>query len=662
MPERGVSHLGRSGDAAPHNSIPVQAPEQRPKGIVDAIREWALCAPELGARRRVRLSHDRGRNFPRKLERDLNASAPSVPAAVYVYEVDGTTRLLAADFDTARAVRAGASDPGALVRADGRDFAALITSCGGTGFDDISPNGGRHAYILWSAPIPFEEMRRVALALAKRYPTLDPKPMLGRTDGLIRPPGSVHKSGGYQMLACTAQHARHCLDHPNGPRVWAKLLDALAPELEALEAEQRDVDAAADHGGQWPDLRDEDGSPWLPRPNGPLPRLSPRLEHIAKTGQWDPARYGSPSEARQAVITGALACGWQRSHVTARIRSGDWPGLASFYARYGSDRVRVERLAADWAKAEKWLRGERSSRKDDTSRGSHTGGSRPVSIDRVFTVDLRGESPVSSAGEAAEFAHIRAWWSSVKAAQGRRWTGRRGITVALVLRALVAAAQMTHCSVIGWGCRSLALLAGMDEGTVADVLRELREEIDPFIDHVREAQGAHADWYRLRIPDSYAEAAAWRRWQPGRLGGVHPVFRELGGPAALIYEQLTSEPTRRGELPLLTGVSDTATSTALRTLAEHGMAERHPEGWVRGPADPTNVARQLDIPERIAEIQARYRRERTQWRMLLMLAEMGYSVLSDAYVHPVPLQDIADAGVPEWVPDEATGPPVSAYS
>ncbi|GAA3507790.1 hypothetical protein FHR32_007227 [Streptosporangium album] len=67
---------------------------------------------------------------------------------------------------------------------------------------------------------------------------------------------------------------------------------------------------------------DELGEQWLPRPGGPLPRLSPRLETIAITGAFNSRQYDSPSEARQAVISGAVACGWQLSDVTRRL-SGD---------------------------------------------------------------------------------------------------------------------------------------------------------------------------------------------------------------------------------------------------------------------------------------------------------------------------------------------------
>ncbi|MEU6799290.1 hypothetical protein ABZ907_47040 [Nonomuraea wenchangensis] len=80
--------------------------------------------------------------------------------------------------------------------------------------------------------------------------------------------------------------------------------------------------------------------------------------------------------------------------------------------------------------------------------------------------------------------------------------------------------------VIGFGVRELAMLAGLDHSTAAKGLKELREEPDPFFVLVAEHHGEWADYYELVVPDGYAEAAVWRRWQPGRLGGIHPVFRE----------------------------------------------------------------------------------------------------------------------------------------
>ncbi|GII05861.1 hypothetical protein [Planobispora takensis] len=664
-----------------------------------AAEQWALCAPALSARDRMRLSHDGGRNYPRRLERELTARLPAHPATVYLYH-HGMTSLLVADFDVSRAALTGAADPRAAVAADADDFARLIVSCGGSGFGDVSPNGGRHCYVPWSSRIYFGPMKLLALALARRYATFDPGPMVNITDGLIRPPGSRHRSGGHQLLTTPVEHVRRVLERRNGPEVWSRLLDALQPELESLDlgaaplhepAPSSGPDHGADPKASVPSRREPlavpaprtpsgsarpgtaphaegsarsdtasrvaPGSPgdrWLPRPGGPLPRLSPRLEEIARTGRFDPRQYDSPSEARQAVVSGAVACGWRPSDLTSRIHSGEWPGLAGFYARYGSSSGRERALHADWKKAVSWIAGREYGREVHT-RGRTHGGGRPSPPPPALGAPAGPEVPDA---QVEHLRSLRSWNSARCAAEHHRWTGARSLTLRRVLRAILRAAQQRRSTVVGFGVRNLALLCGLNESTVAKALRTLREEPEPFIELVQAHRGEHADTYRLVVPEGYAEAARWRRWQPGRLGGVHPVFRVLGGPAAFVHEQLTIDaPVATFEVQGLAGLSATAASAGLRALAEHGLAERRAGGWVRGPADPDEVARQLGVPELVQEIAARYRRERAEWRTFLSMMRSAGCGEEAADAHPIPLQQVADAGPPPWMEAEPHGPP-----
>jgi hypothetical protein len=178
---------------------------------------------------------------------------------------------------------------------------------------------------------------------------------------------------------------------------------------------------------------------------------------------------------------------------------------------------------------------------------------------------------------------------------------------------------MTGSMVIEWGTRSLGLHAGLDHSTVSRILVELREEEDPVLDLLADRRGWRGDLYLLRIPARYAEAATWRRWRPGRIG-VHPVFRKLGGPpAVLIYEQLTTAPAGVGELARLARLSPTAAGEVLATLAGEGAAVRGPGGWRRGPADLDQLADRLGVPALLASIVAQHRAERQQWRDRLVL-------------------------------------------
>ncbi|MER6830824.1 hypothetical protein ABT352_32860 [Streptosporangium sp. NPDC000563] len=637
---------------------------------------WALFAPRLGAGDRVRLSKTvaAGKHqYPGRDEVALTARLPAYVAAVYVYR-HGLTKVLFGDFDVKKAIVAGSVDPVALVGWESADFARLITKCGGHSFGDQAPGGGRHRYVPWAANIGFGDMRRVAQALARRYVTFDPAPMLNIREGLITPPGAWHRSGGFRALTDPVSHAQRVLDEPNGPDVWSRLLDALQPELEALEtallaeaspdaatvdvvleevaAGIRQKRAAPSDQAAW--AVDEDGVDWLPRPDGPLPRLSPLREQIAKTGEFDASVYGSPSEARQAVLSSAVSCGWRLADVAARMRAGDWPGLVGFYARYRDDRQRVQALQADWKKAVHWIAEREFGREIHTGGSTHRGGS-----GEGVRAEVR--PPTSGTDPISELRKSRRWYSAyVAAVRNQRWAGRKLITVRRVLLAMLKAAQLRHSMVVGFGVRELALLACLDYSTVAKTLKDLREEPDPFLDLVEEHHGDRPDVYHLIVPHTYAEAAAWRRLRPGRLGGIHQVFRELGGPAAFVYEQLGDVPIRTCDVPGLAVLSVTATNDALHILAEHDLARRTRWGWVRGSADPDKVAEHLGVPEVVAGIVKKYRRQRAEWRAFLAIVDAFGPTDTETEEDPIPLEDIMAAGPPPWMEDEPHGPPVAS--
>ena len=161
--------------------------------------------------------------------------------------------------------------------------------------------------------------------------------------------------------------------------------------------------------------------------------------------------------------------------------------------------------------------------------------------------------------------------------------GGRAIAVRLVLLALGQAAMVSGSSTIEFGCRNLALHCALSHRTVSRVLRILREEPDPLIDLVSPRRMARADRYALRIPDRYADSVRWRRRRAGRIEAAHPAFLALGGTSALVYQVLDQAEVRGAEVARAARLSASATSAALRVLAEHGLAARGPGGWRRGP-------------------------------------------------------------------------------
>jgi DNA-binding transcriptional ArsR family regulator len=552
--------------------------------VLDALLHWRSLAPAIAGRPRVRVSRDGGRSYPAGCERALTEALPERPAAVMLFDHDGGARCLAADFDASR------GGP-AQVDTDAANFTALIGACGGRSFSDVSPNGGRHVYVIWSRPRPIGELQPLMRALCALYPSLDAAPMLNPAAGCIRPPGARHRSGGRQQLTTPLPQALAAVAAPCGPQVWNALLDRLSPTLDRTEA---------------PDAADLDLEP--PAPGGVRggARLSDRLERIARTGSWEPDRYRSPSEARQAVVTAAAAAGWSLPDIAARIEAGRWPGLAELYARY-SPCARRAALVRDLRKAHAHLVRGNKARNSNTRESSHSGG-----IGSGVGKQLR------ESDGTCEFRWIRAWWNAVHATETTRWGNRAGLSKRLALRALGAMAQRRGTRVLEVGVRGLALASGLDHSTVSVVLRALRDEDDPVIELLQNSVGERADRYCLRIPDAGLHAAAWRRWQAGPIAAIHPVFRELGPTAALVHENLTDSPARRGDITRAAVLSPRAVDEALRVLSEHGLAVRDPHtGWRRTELTPDQISRSLGVDLVHQELISRYRTERAAWRELL---------------------------------------------
>jgi hypothetical protein len=377
--------------------------------------------------------------------------------------------------------------------------------------------------------------------------------------------------------------------------VWAALLAEFAAELQQAER------APESHDDQAVPELDDAGVPWIPRSGGRAP-LGAGLDQVARTGRWDRSRYPGRSEARMAVLAAAAARGWQLADVQAAVGSGAWTGLAVLYERRSEPGRMARLLPGEWRKATGFVSGEKNVRHRPTS-------------------DRTSRPPADESALAAEYGQIRAWLTAVACAledpeRVRRWGGRV-IAVRLVLLALGQAAMVSGSSVLEFGCRNLALHAVLSHRTVARVLELLRDEPDPLVDLVSRRQAARADRYELRIPAAYAESVRWRRRRAGRVDAVHPAFLVLGGPAGLVHQVLDGTGARGAEVARAARLSPSAVASALRTLAEHGLAERGPGGWRRGPASLDDVAASTGAADLHRERAERYKRDRESWRARL---------------------------------------------
>ncbi|WP_422759331.1 MarR family transcriptional regulator [Paenarthrobacter sp. C1] len=556
-----------------------------------AAASWAALAPLLAGQPRVRLSRDGGKSYPQKHERDLTEGLPTSPAAVRIFGKDGTCRAIFLDFDSSVA---GVD----WVEADVRAVQSWLHRCGARWIEDFSPNGGRHVYIPLQERVTFSAARDLVEALGTKYRSLDKTPHQNLHHGCVRTPGSRHKRGGHQELAMSLNLAYDVAKRPNTPHIWQAMTADLAEEIAAVKAlrlEQpfKQPAAAADTLAA--------AAPG---------RMSRAMEQLARTGLYDANRYSTDSEARQAVLVAAAAAGLTLTDVQRRLLQGNWPGLASFYARYRAGH-RSKSLQRDWAKALRHIQKSRGEKRLDINARKS-----PTSELSTQAGGIQGISVSSDAD--AEHRFIRTWRNALQLREQRYRDSREGLGRRMVLRALGEAAHMSASRFVEFGSRSIAVATGMDHTTVQLHLKAIRSENDGLAALVEEGRGTKADLYMLTIPDDIKAAAEDMSWRKGKIHALRPVFRELGIPAALVYETLEHSPAalRSVDLVRATGLSRTAVTEALEILAAWNLVSRSKslEWAIVATTSLKELAEQFGVLEAVARQLRKYAQDRIIWR------------------------------------------------
>ena len=491
---------------------------------------------------------------PRPNPHHITRALPARAVAVMVHGSDGSVPTLCLDLDTSKALQS-------VVDADAEAIIALLISCGLRFVADHSPSGGRHIYIPVSERLGAEEARELVEALATRFPSLDPGPHQNVTDGCIRPPGSLHKSGtGHQVLDTPLAEAYDVLRRRNPQKGVVALRRVLAASIRQVRARK----ATKSQCAQYPAA----GSPAMAAEAQVL--AGSVLRRVARTGIYDTHRYKSASEARMAVLN--HLCAWQVSlpEIQARLDT-DFAGLA---ALYGS-RARLERLLpVEWANAATWVgekqhhaaQGLKYANKSDTEPSlTHSGG------------DQTSRSRVAVMAEINDLENVL--YSVLDQRLAR--TGREGITLRFLIRAVLGFARAKGTLLVDVGCRAFALAMGQHHGTIARLLPRLAKYSGGMLSKIENGRGKRADSYLLGCPQQWKTVAAATAWRKGKIHGIRPVFRALGAPAALVYEAVERSrhsPTT-AEIVRATGMSRPTVAKELATLAELAMIERHHGTW-----------------------------------------------------------------------------------
>ncbi|WP_306901962.1 hypothetical protein [Arthrobacter sp. B1I2] len=461
--------------------------------------------------------------------------------------------------------------------------------------EDFSPSGGRHLYIPLQERLDASEARELVEALALTAASLDPSPHQNVTDGCIRVPGSAHKSGGHQVLITPLSQAYDVLRRRNPAAAIAALRTALAPELtrnRALKA-RRAKTAAAQRTAGAQLLQVSAGS-------------ETALRRTARTGLYDTARYKSPSEARMAVLNHFSACGWTLDQVQNEL-TGQFPGLA---ALYGSAEKQDRLMRQEWAKAEAWTqkgrprqRGEKNAFINNTSPTKPTGGA-------------------PSASAAAIHQLVNDLENVLYAVLDHRLKdrGREGLSLRLLIRALLGYMRTKETDLLDVGCRTLAAAMGKHHVTIARLLPVLVQASDGILTKVADARHKAADVYLIQLPEQYQQLARELTWRRGKIHSIRPVFRALGDAAALVYEAIERgrhSPTS-AELIRNSGISRSTVEKALVSMEGLGMIHRDGRYWkIMATANLRVLAERLGVMEDYQAQISRNRRERAVWHAYL---------------------------------------------
>ncbi len=559
-------------------------------GQVTPAMAWALAPLLAGAPTyrpglwiRGRFQYPRPLNPPR-----ITATLPKQPAAVPIHGADGSVATLCVDLDTSKALQGVVDD-------DARRLGALLESCGVRYIEDYSPSGGRHLYIPLAERMEAPAARELIEALARIAASLDPSPHQNVTDGCIRVPGSAHKRGGHQTLVTPLNEAYDVLRRRNPVHAVEALRRALAPELKRereLKARVAKMAAPATANGVSP----------VPFGGSQSP-----LRLAARTGLYDTARYASPSEARMAVLNHFASCGWTLDQVRLEL-GGQFPGLAALY----TDADRQERLLdKEWAEARRWIQkpgtplaGRRNARINDTSPPVPTGGASRTS-------SKAGAHQLVNDLENVLYAVLD---------HRLKERGREGLSLRLLLRAVLGYMRTMETDLLDVGCRTFATALGKHHGTISRLLPMLEQASDGILTKIADARGRNADTYMIQLPQHFEQLARELSWRSGKIHGIRPVFRALGDVAALVYESIERgrlSPTTAG-IVRSTGLSRTAVETALAAMSSYNMIGRRHGHWsITAGTSLTALARRLGALDDAAEQISTHRKQRAAWHAWL---------------------------------------------
>lgn len=513
---------------------------------------------EWSPRRTLRLD-DAGTHEYRQ-STSASQTVPTCPWALYLADSDHQYRLLAFDFDTAK------HGPGAA-KADADTLSAQLTELGAHHLRTTSgPTGGQHIWLRLTAGADPDSVRSMARALVGYYPTLDIAPLCNPATGVVRGPGSPHRSGGQSVPYQQGIALHRTLDDMRAgttPEIveWLLARHPHTPTATTRRTPIRIVDTA-------------DG----PRLDRPRRGLSPRTKSILNT----PIGTGTDrSTVAFSILLGMARAGHTLKDADAAVTTA--PGLARL--REDREAGRSDTLAKQWDKAL-------------TAAAAFA----PVTDLLPTQVDAELDAIENCLhANAAEFARPG------------------GPSDERILHALVHLARTARTRTLDIDCRRLAQLTGLDASTISRRLRALTAQ--EWVTPVQPGVGAQAATWTLNQPPArylctaatqveHAPAAALLTHHAHDLWTPNP---GLGAAYARIHLALLTGTNTIEGLAQATGYAFRTVRTALAVFKTHSLlpTTRGTDQIRRGQLH--TAAQRLGVAGSLAVRAIRHTTERTLW-------------------------------------------------
>jgi hypothetical protein len=317
--------------------------------------------------------------------------------------------------------------------------------------------------------------------------------------------------------------------------------------------------------------------------------LSPRMQHLLRTGDYSSYGYPSRSEMILALAVGAVNANWTLEVFLYALL--DPQNAAGHKVR--ERRNPKKYISGRWRKA----------------------------LDRVALMP-----PIGNRDDAQqEILRVLA------VAERQVWVRRGGASEWAVLQAHVRIALKCGKVVYQASIRDIGEEAGLTAPAVSDVHRRLRSK--GWLRLVRGARHDEANIWTLQIPTLAAPAEVQPRPHSDLPGGCEEsvnviapapgadAFRwrglgqvGLGKCAERVWQVLGERPLKPDELVAVLGIKRRMVQYHLARLDKHGLAVRERAGWRRGPRNLVDVAAEVGTIGTGDAQRLNHKREREAYR------------------------------------------------